>query len=243
MFEDRLDTQFGSLLPASFFSQPTVEVARGLLGKVLLHRDAGWTLGGIIVEVEAYLGSRDLASHSACGRTRRNAVMFEGQGHVYVYQIHQQHCVNIVTEAPSVGAAVLIRALEPLADRVALEEMGRRRKLADDFIREGKLLVSWAAGCTRGPGRLCQAMGIDLSQNGILVDNLRPRAIDESVSGIELRQLAKKTPYRIAKSRRIGITKSASRQLRFFVSGSPFVSGRASDHSRPRDLLFQDWYT
>lgn len=121
-------------LPWSFFATETVTVARALLGKFLVHRTTGVERVGRIVETEAYLGTHDLAAHSSHGKTKRNASMFGPIGHAYVYMIYGMYeCMNIVTESEGKGAAVLIRALEP---------------------------VRGIDGRTSGPGLLTRAMGI-----------------------------------------------------------------------------------
>jgi DNA-3-methyladenine glycosylase len=126
-------------LPRSFYHRDTTTVARELLGCHLVHVTAGGTRIGRIVEVEAYLGPHDLASHSSRGLTERTRVMFGPPGHAYVYLIYGvHHCMNVVTEAEGQGAAVLLRALEPVKD---LE------------------------GRTQGPGLLCRAMGITRDLN------------------------------------------------------------------------------
>jgi DNA-3-methyladenine glycosylase len=120
-------------LPRSFYDRDTIVVARELLGKQLVHNDRV----GRIAETEAYLGPHDLAAHTSKGRTKRNEVMFGPSGHAYVYMIYGMYfCMNVVTEH---GAAVLIRALEP---------------------------VRGIAGKTSGPGLLCNAMKIDRRLNG-----------------------------------------------------------------------------
>jgi DNA-3-methyladenine glycosylase len=127
-------------LPRSFYQRDTVDVARDLLGKHLVHVVDGVDRVGRIVEVEAYLGPHDLAAHSSKGVTARNRTMFGPPGHAYVYLIYGIHfCVNIVTQAEGHGAAVLLRALEPMRN---LE------------------------GRTQGPGLLCKAMGIDRRLDG-----------------------------------------------------------------------------
>lgn len=127
-------------LPRSFYDRPTVTVARELLGKLLVQRRDGLDLVGRIVEVEAYLGPHDLASHSARGLTPRTRIMFGPPGHAYVYLIYgMHHCMNVVTEREGHGAAVLIRAVAPVRGITAR---------------------------TNGPGRLCRAMRIDRSLNG-----------------------------------------------------------------------------
>jgi DNA-3-methyladenine glycosylase len=139
-------------LPRKFYNRDTIVVARGLLGKLLVHDERV----GRIVETEAYLGPHDLAAHSSKGRTKRNEVMFGPSGHAYVYLIYGMYfCMNVVTEH---GAAVLIRALEP---------------------------VSGLTGKTSGPGLLCNAMKIDRRLNGhdlrsddfYIADGAAPRRI------------------------------------------------------------------
>jgi DNA-3-methyladenine glycosylase len=130
----------GARLPRAFYDRDTVEVARELLGKHLVHAVAGVERVGRIVEVEAYLGPHDLAAHSARGLTNRTRVMFGPPGHAYVYLIYGMHwCMNVVTEPEGQAAAVLLRAIEPVKN---LE------------------------GRTQGPGLLCKAMGIDKRLHG-----------------------------------------------------------------------------
>lgn len=131
----------GITLARDFYARDTATVACQLLGKHLVHRSAQRERIGRIVEVEAYLGSHDLASHSSRGVTPRNRVMFGPPGHAYVYLVYGiHHCLNVVTEPEGQGAAVLLRALEPLHG---------------------------LDGRTCGPGLLCKAMGVDREQNGI----------------------------------------------------------------------------
>jgi DNA-3-methyladenine glycosylase len=139
-------------LPRFFYEQPTVEVARQLLGKYLVHKHPEGTTVGRIVETEAYVGPEDRACHAARGRTRRTEVMFGAAGHAYVYLIYGFHCMlNIVTEPEDFPAAVLIRAVEPLSGTALMK---KRRG-----IDEPRSLAS-------GPGKLCQAFGIDRALNG-----------------------------------------------------------------------------
>jgi DNA-3-methyladenine glycosylase len=127
-------------LPREFYDRETILVAKDLLGKYLVHHSNGTELIGRIVEVEAYLGEHDLASHSSKGLTKRNKIMFGPPGYAYVYFIYGMHyCMNVVSEREGNGAAILLRAIEPIKNI------------------EGK---------TNGPALLCQAMNIDKSLNG-----------------------------------------------------------------------------
>ena len=137
------------ILARSFYGRPTVEVARDLLGKILVHGETS----GRIVETEAYLGGDDLAAHSAHGLTARTRVIFGPPGHAYVYFIYGMYeCLNLVAEPAGQPGCVLIRAVEPLS---GIEIMQRRRPAAHK-LRE---LAS-------GPGRLTLALGITRAQNG-----------------------------------------------------------------------------
>ena len=140
-----------SPLPRSFYARPTVTVARELLGSVLCRRVDGLTLRGRIVESEAYVGEEDLACHARAGITRRTEPLYGPPGLAYVYLTYgMHHLLNAVTEPEGKPAAVLIRAVEPLA---GVEWMEEARGL-----RERHLLAS-------GPGKLCQAFGLDLAWN------------------------------------------------------------------------------
>jgi DNA-3-methyladenine glycosylase len=151
-------------LPRSFYDRPTLDVARDLLGLVLVHDRRGVVTSGVIVEVEAYIGESDPACHAAPGRTRRNAPLYGAPGHAYVYLNYGIHClVNVVTESYGSPAAVLIRALDPL-DGIGV--MRRRRARAT----KGRQRLADAASIRihdlcRGPGNLTMAMGITLAEN------------------------------------------------------------------------------
>lgn len=135
-------------LPRSFYRRNTVQVAKALLGKYLVHVSDGVERVGRIVEVEAYLGPHDLAAHSSRGLTERTKVMFGPPGRAYVYFIYgMYYCLNVVTEREGHAAAVLLRAIEP---------------------------VNNVEGRTQGPGLLCRAMHIDKRLNGhdLLSDDL-----------------------------------------------------------------------
>lgn len=140
------------MLPRAFYDRDTATVARELLGKHLVHVVDGVPRIGRIVETEAYLGPHDLAAHSSRGETPRTRVMFGPPGHAYVYLVYGLHCCfNVVTEGEGSGSAVLLRALEPVAN---LEPR------------------------TRGPGLLCRAMGIDRRLDGADLASPRLHLLD-----------------------------------------------------------------
>jgi DNA-3-methyladenine glycosylase len=144
-------------LPRAFYGRDTVTVARALLGQRLVRALEGQRVSGRIVEVEAYDGEQDRASHARSGPTERNASMFGPPGHAYVYFIYGMHyCFNVVSEPEGTGAAVLVRALEPTE---GIEAMQARRS-----GRERSEL-------TNGPAKLCYALAIDRDLDGAdLVD-------------------------------------------------------------------------
>jgi DNA-3-methyladenine glycosylase len=191
----------------------TVELARFLIGKVLVHEHAEGRVSGRIVETEAYPVG-DAASHAFRRLTPRNRAMFLERGHAYVYLAYGVSCLlNVSSEGPGIGAAVLLRALEPL-DGIA--EMQARRGTAR--IRD----------LARGPGRLAQAMGVDLSFDGLdLCDG--PLWLGAPAGGNEVRGTCGVggtcEARDIGRSVRIGITKDADRLLRFYERGNSFVSG------------------
>ena len=145
-------------LSRPFFARPTLEVARDLLGMVLVHRTRAGTASGRIVEVEAYIGEDDPACHAAPGPTLRNQPLYGPPGFFYVYLNYGlHHLVNVVTEPQGSPAAILIRALEPL-DGIELMRQRRQRRGAPAHALVPHALCS-------GPGKLTQALGITLRQN------------------------------------------------------------------------------
>jgi DNA-3-methyladenine glycosylase len=183
----------------------TLELARFLIGKRLHHRlDDGEVLEGRIVETEAY-GLDDPASHAYRGMTRRNRSMFAEPAHAYVYLIYgTSHCLNVSSEGAGIGAAVLIRALEPLA---GIERMRAQR--GRPGLRAHEL--------ARGPGNVCRAFGIGPAVDGAdLDDDDRLLLADDGVR-----------PH-VGTSARIGLTKAAERPHRFYARGNPSVSGPRS---------------
>ncbi len=187
-----------STLDEGFYVRPAIDVAKDLLGKVIVHQ----ATAGRIVEVEAYLGPSDLAAHSAAGVTPRTRVLFGPPGHAYVYLIYGIYeCLNIVAEPVGAAGCVLIRALEPLSG-VAL--MRRRRPAA----RVPKDLCS-------GPGKLTQALGITRALNGVDVTGS---------SGLVVRRFLDDRAIDICTSARIGITKCVDWPLRFYIRNNAHVS-------------------
>jgi DNA-3-methyladenine glycosylase len=185
------------LLP-EFYRFPTVDVARTLLGKVLVHEAIGITAGRV-VETEAYLYRGDPACHAARGKTVRNAAMFGLAGTSYVYRIYGIHyCFNVVTATEGEGEAVLIRALEPL---YGLEHMEKRRAS-----------INVKQFCS-GPGKLCQAMAIGAGQNGITLLKPPLYLADDGFP-----------PGDVVSTTRIGISAGADLMLRFYLSGNPYIS-------------------
>src|SRR5262245_11699892 len=157
-------------LPRAFYDRPTLDVARDLVGKVLVHRWRGAVTSGVIVEVEAYIGESDPACHAAPGPTRRNEPLYGPPGHAYVYLNYGIHCLmNVVTEAVGSPAAVLVRALDPLDGITTM----RRRRAGTGGGRRGASELRVRELC-RGPGNLARAMGITLGANRVdlLADRL-----------------------------------------------------------------------
>ena len=185
------------------------DIARGLLGQVLVSCVRGKITAGRIVETEAYKAFIDRASHAFGGRrTPKNEHMYGQGGTAYVYLCYgMHHMMNIVTNAKDVPEAVLIRSLEPL-EGIDVMLKRRKKKIYDDSL-------------TRGPGNLTRAMGIQRGHSGI------------SLNGNQIYLLQGQTPPEtdIGISRRIGVDyagKDAALPFRFFIRNNPFVSGPAS---------------
>lgn len=189
------------ILPVSFYARETSLVAGELLGKLMVHRSPEGPTAGIIVETEAYLQG-DPACHGYRGLTARNRAMFGPPGRAYIYFTYGMHyCFNVVTAAPGVGEAVLIRALEPVA---GIDLMRKRR--GREKLRE---LCS-------GPAKLVRAMGIgpglyghNLSREPLLI--LKGENIP---------------PHRVVAAPRVGISVATELPLRFYIEGNEYVSKR-----------------
>src|SRR3984957_18455438 len=190
----------------------TVEMARYLIGKIVVRELHGLRMAGRIVETEAY-PPKDPAAHHYRGPTPRNQAMYLQRGHAYVYFSYGNHfMLNVSAELPGIGGGVLIRALEPLE---GIAEMERRR--GTDRLYD----------LTRGPGRLAQALHIDRSVNGVDLCAPGPLWLGEAGSPRDpnTESLDLERSVRMGVSRRIGITKAAHRLLRFYERGNRFVSG------------------
>jgi DNA-3-methyladenine glycosylase len=195
-------------LSRSFYSRSALHVAKSLLGKILVRRIGQTILSGKIVEVEAYLGKKDPASHAYRGKTGRNEVMFGEEGHLYVYFTYGMHfCANVVTGKKDVSEAVLIRAIEPLD---GIELMKRNRGFTD--VRHLQS-VRHLHTLSNGPAKLCEALGIKREDNGsdlcgdkiFLIEGDSPKSV-------------------IGTSTRIGITRGTEKKWRFFLRGNEWVS-------------------
>jgi DNA-3-methyladenine glycosylase len=196
------------ILPRGFYERPTLDVAKDLIGKVLVHETGAGRASGLIVETEAYIGEEDPACHAAPGPTKRNAPLYGPPGIAYVYLNYGIHyLVNAVTESEGWPAAVLIRALQP-HEGVGLMRRRRARgsnRRAMDFDE---------AELCRGPGNLTKALGIDLRQNleDLTDSRLRIEDLRLGIGPVEW-------------SPRIGITQAADRLWRCSVVGHAAVSG------------------
>jgi len=190
------------IIERKFYSRNTIDVARDLLGKVLVRIIDGKVISGAIVESEAYRSTDDPASHSHRGKTERNSVMFGEVGHAYVYFTYGNHyCLNIVAKEDNTPAgAVLIRAIEPIE---GISFMRRYRKTSDPY------------NLTSGPGKLTQALKVTKRQNGVDVTKkeelyvVNGKHIDES---------------EIVATSRIGIRVALDKPWRFLIADNEFVS-------------------
>lgn len=194
-----------SKLDQEFYLKNVVDVARNLLGKIIVRKYQKKYLAGIITEVEAYDESEE-ASHSYNGVSKRNQIMFQRGGLLYVYLIYGiHHCCNVVTANEGHGAAVLIRAVEPL---------NYFEILANNRFNKPTTTEKERINLTNGPAKLCKAFHIDISDNGEKLDGENIYILD--------------TPPLIAdkiiQSTRIGINRAKKLPWRFYIKGNHFVS-------------------
>ena len=194
-------------LTRNFYLKDVLHVAKNLLGKILVREINEQILSGRIVEVEAYDGSVDEASHSFKGKTKRNEVMFGPKCYLYVYFTYGMYvCCNVVTgKDDSAGRAVLIRAIEPLngIEQMAEYRFGKRNISNKEFLN-----------LSNGPGKVCLAMNITKSENGIDL-------LGDSVYILNEKNIPDE---KIEITKRIGISKSAELPWRFYIKNNPFVS-------------------
>ena len=188
------------ILPRDFYDRPTLTVARDLMGARLVRILDGVKLVGLITETEAYISEKDLACHAKAGRTPRTAVMYGEPGHAYVYFTYGNHwMLNVITEREGFPAAVLIRAIQPME---GVEIMSARRSGRDTF----------------GPGKLCQALGITKSENGV--------DLTETTGGLWIETGLKVPNSLVTKGPRVGLNNTPepwlSKPWRFLVKGWKF---------------------
>lgn len=192
-------------LKKSFYRRELLDVARDLLGKIFVKASGDKILAGKIVEVEAYHGDSDEAAHSYGGITKRNEIMFEAGGYLYVYFTYgAHHCCNVVTGKRGQGTAVLIRAVEPITgiNKMIRNRFGRK-------IKNDKEIFN----LTSGPGKVCQAFSIDRTHSGT----------DLTGNKIFILHGKKIKSKDIGVSKRIGITRSVDLPWRFFIKNNPYL--------------------
>ncbi|MGD8306465.1 MAG: DNA-3-methyladenine glycosylase [Ignavibacteria bacterium] len=193
-------------LDKSFYKRDLLLVAKELLGKVIVKRTKSEILSGRIVEVEAYDGEIDKAAHTYIGKTKRNEVMFDEGGRLYVYLSYGVHfCANVVTGREGMGTAVLIRAVEPVdgIETMIKNRFGRNLKNQSEIYN-----------LTSGPGKVCNAFNISSEHYGM----------DLTGNKIYLTNIPLRNGEKIGKSKRIGISKSTTLQWRFFIKDNPYLS-------------------
>ncbi len=191
----------GRILQRDFYDRDTEVVAREMLGTIIECVSANGLASGMIVETEAYVGEHDEACHAVAGLTRRTAPLYGPPGFSYVYFIYGVHwCVNAVTREEGLPSAVLVRAIEPVQ---GLELMRGRRERR---VRDKDL--------TNGPGKLCEALGINGAHNGLRLQQ-KPLVIREGRSI---------TDAEIETTPRIGISRAVDWPLRYIIRGNPYVS-------------------
>ena len=227
---------YGEIYPRRLLAAETIAAARGLVGARLVRNGVSGVRVGRIVEVEAYIGTEDLASHARFGPTKRNAVMFGPPGHAYVYLVYGMYCcLNVVTEPRGRAAALLVRAIEPLegADlmRRAREDWAAARtdrrasdpKSAEraDAARQ-RVATLPDVRLASGPGLVCAAFSIGRNEDGAdMCDPAAPLHLEPAPAG--------EPPIEVAFGPRVGIGYAPepwlSKPWRVWMSGNPAVSG------------------
>ncbi|MDQ7818099.1 MAG: DNA-3-methyladenine glycosylase [Melioribacteraceae bacterium] len=193
-------------VPLKFYKRDVLLIAKELLGKYLVRKTGKTFIAGKIVEVEAYDGTIDEASHTYRGKTKRNQVMFEGGGKLYVYFTYGMHfCANVVTGKMNDGKAILIRAVEPTE---GIQQMIINR-YGKEIISEKELI-----NLCNGPGKVCRAFNINVNDNGT-------KLTGNDIFIVDSKNLK---PVSISTSKRIGIKKSVDLPWRYYITGNKFVS-------------------
>jgi len=201
-----IPSEYKTSLPLDFYRRDVLTVARELLGKILFKQSDEEYCSGKIVEVEAYDGVNDKAAHSYRGKTKRNEVMFDNGGRLYVYFIYGMHfCGNVVTGGVNEGSAVLLRALQPLTGIKSM--FNNRGRKIENYDREIIKLCN-------GPAKICQAFDIDKKWNGF--DLSSHQIFITSGENININN--------IVTTKRIGIKDSKELPWRFYIKDNPFIS-------------------
>ena len=195
------------ILTKKFYARNAKIVAKELLGKLLINKREN--VGGIIVETEAYLGENDPASRAFGGKKNMNSVMWESPGTIFIYMVHSNWLMNVVTGRKDEPEAVLIRAIEPT---IGIKKMIENRGM--DNLKN----------LTNGPGKLTKALGIDKRYN-------LKKIYDKNC---DLNILDNKLKFEIGTSHRIGVRKDLNEEMRFFILGNKYVSRSSSLHRRKR---------
>ena len=190
-----------SILQKSFYLNDTITVAKNLLGKIIVKNTSHFCLKAKIVETEAYLGYEDPACHAYRKLTKRNKPMFEKGGISYVYFIYgNYYCFNVVTEDKGVGAAVLLRAVEPI-DGI-------------EYMRQNRNYPDKDCDLSNGPAKFCMAFGINKFDN----------ELDLSNSSIVIKSNKNQKPLTISVTKRIGIKEGIELPYRFFLKDNPYIT-------------------
>ncbi len=200
-------------LKRKFYNRPTLDVAKDLLGKKIVHYINGKRLVGKIVEVEAYIGAIDKAAHSYNNRrTKRSEIMFGPPGYAYVYLIYGMYnCINVVTQNEGKGTAVLIRAVEPVEN---IETMAYNRYNRPIESLKKRQIIN----LTDGPGKLCMAMGITKAANN---------GMDLCGNTLWIEKAAEDRTFEIVTTTRVNIDyaeEAVHFPWRFYIKDNPFVS-------------------
>lgn len=190
-----------SKIPRAFYLRSTLKIAKDLLGQLIVRKYHGRKLIGRIVEVEAYRGSIDPASHAYRGKTKRNEVMFWKGGHLYVYFTYGMHfCANVVTREEGIAEAVLIRGVEPIRGSDVMRRL-RGKNVSD-------------VNLTNGPAKFCEAFGIKRKENGVSL-------LGNQIYLVPAKRISKSS---IGVSTRIGIRTGIDKRWRYFIKNNQWVS-------------------